>query len=104
MYILNDESKQIFDLLAHKNEEQSKENATYASSTRFLYRKLGQYAVSVTQSEFNKYIDTGDIESFEDNAGILVNESLYSMETGLDLKSNAGESLFVRVQGKGCGK
>ncbi len=104
VYILNDESKQIFDLLAHKNEEQSKENATYASSTRFLYRKLGQYAVSVTQSEFNKYIDTGDIESFEDNAGILVNESLYSMETGLDLKSNAGESLFVRVQGKGCGK
>lgn len=95
VYIQSDDSKQLLQLLDHKNKEQDQQSSSYSTSARFLYRKLGQYAASVTQSVFNKYIGSGDIECFDGKAGILVNESLYSMETGLELNGRTGESLFV---------
>ncbi len=51
--------------------------------TRALLRKLGQYGVNVYRDYFQKLCDAGKLETISENAGILLDISLYSPETGL---------------------
>lgn len=62
---------------------------------RQLYRRLGQYGVSVYERHFVALNEAGELEVLKNNAVILLNTDLYSDETGLSLESDSGKALFV---------
>ncbi len=63
--------------------------------TKGLFRKLSQYGVSVYKQHYEALLQAGDIEILDEEAMILLNESLYSEETGLSLEADFGKSLFI---------
>lgn len=64
-------------------------------SSRELYRALGQYGVSVYENHFSELIDAGVIRELDDDCAVLTDLSLYSENTGLSLKVDSGNALFV---------
>lgn len=83
VYIQNKDSKSMLDAVR------------FGYASRDTYRKLGQYAVSLMRLQFDNYVRCGFIERIDESSGTLVQENLYSMETGLKLDSDIGEGLFV---------
>lgn len=63
--------------------------------SRNLYRRLGQYGISIYEQHFNALDQAGDLEWLEDGTVILSNLGLYSEHTGLSLKADSGKGLFV---------
>ena len=62
---------------------------------RELFRKLGQYGVSVYEQHFAALEAAGDLEVLENGAAILRNPALYSDTTGLSLEADSGKGLFI---------
>ena len=62
---------------------------------RELFRKLGQYGVSVYEQHFAALEAAGDLEVLENGAAILRNPALYSDTTGLSLEADSGKTLFI---------
>ena len=63
--------------------------------TKELFQELGQYGVSVYKQHYEALYQAGDIEILDEEAILLVNESLYSEETGLSLDADFGKALFI---------
>ena len=63
--------------------------------SRELFRELAQYGVSVYSQHYDTLREAGDLEILDDEVVILVNENLYSEETGLSLEADFGKALFV---------
>lgn len=63
--------------------------------TKELFRELGQYGVSVYKQHYEALYQAGDIEILDDDAILLINERLYSEETGLSLDADFGKALFI---------
>ena len=63
--------------------------------SRDLYRRLGQYGVSIYEQHFNALDQAGDLDRLEDGSVILANPTLYSEHTGLSLKADSGKGLFI---------
>lgn len=63
--------------------------------SRQLFRKLGQYGVSVYDQHFNALYQAGDVELLNNEIAVLTNRNLYSEKTGLSLEADSGKSLFV---------
>ena len=63
--------------------------------SRDLFRKLGQYSVSVYPQHFRSLDEAGALELLEDGSAVLVDLSLYSRETGLSLQIESGNGLFI---------
>nr|WP_297172109.1 CRISPR-associated helicase Cas3' [uncultured Agathobaculum sp.] len=63
--------------------------------SRRLFRKLGQYGVSVYEQHFASLNRAGDLELLEDGSAILRNTILYSEATGLSLAADGGKGLFI---------
>ena len=83
IYIPREENKSLISRL--RSGERSRE----------LFRELAQYGVSVYSQHYDALRDAGDIEILDDAVVILVNENLYSEETGLSLEADFGKALFV---------
>ena len=64
-------------------------------SSQGLFRRLGQYSVSVYEKHFTALEAAGALEVLENGAAILCDLALYSEETGLSLESDSGKGLFV---------
>ena len=62
---------------------------------RALFRKLGQYGVSIYEKHFAALDQAGDLEILENGAAILRNTTLYSEKTGLSLDADSGKGLFI---------
>lgn len=62
---------------------------------RNLFRKLGQYGVSIYDKHFAALDQAGDLEILENGAAILCNTALYSEKTGLSLDADSGKGLFI---------
>lgn len=62
---------------------------------RNLFRKLGQYGVSIYDKHFAALDQAGDLEILENGAAILRNTALYSEKTGLSLNADSGKGLFI---------
>lgn len=62
---------------------------------RNLFRRLGQYGVSVYEQHFAALEAAGDLEVLENGAAILRNTALYADETGLSLEADSGKGLFI---------
>ena len=67
--------------------------------SRTLFRKLGQYGVSIYETEFKALADAGDILPVDSGKGedlwVLVNTRLYDERTGLSLNPEYGKGDFV---------
>ena len=63
--------------------------------SRNLFRKLGQYGVSVYEQHFAKLDQAGDLEQLEGGVFVLNNLTLYNPETGLSLVADSGKGLFI---------
>lgn len=63
--------------------------------SRSLFRRLGQYGVSVYAQHFAALERAGDLEVLEDGSAILLNTALYREQTGLPLEADNGKALFV---------
>lgn len=67
--------------------------------SRTLFRKLGQYGVSIYETEFKALADAGDILPVDGETGedlwVLANTSLYDERTGLSLEAEYGKGDFV---------
>ena len=67
--------------------------------SRTLFRKLGQYGVSIYETEFKALADAGDILPVDSGKGeelwVLANASLYDERTGLSLEAEYGKGDFV---------
>lgn len=65
------------------------------TASRGDYRRAGQYSVSVYEQHFRALLDAGDIQPITDHAAVLTNLSLYDLNMGLSLKSDAGKANFI---------
>ena len=67
--------------------------------SRTLFRKLGQYGVSIYETEFKALEDAGDILPVDSETGedlwVLANTGLYDDQTGLSLEAEYGKGDFV---------
>ena len=63
--------------------------------SRALFRRLGQYGVSVYPQHFEELDRGGKLERLEDGSGILTDLSLYHEETGLSLEADSGRAEFI---------
>lgn len=63
--------------------------------SRGVFRRIGAYTVSVYPQHFQALVAAGDVEVVADGFGVLVNDSLYSEDTGLSLQSDEGKAIFV---------
>ena len=64
--------------------------------SRSLMRKLGEYSVSVYRSYFDRLCETGVLERLTADAGILLDQSLYSAATGLPFDlSEQDQGIFI---------
>ena len=67
--------------------------------SRTLFRKLGQYGVSIYETEFKALADAGDILPVDSETGedlwVLVNTRLYDERTGLSLEAEYGKGDIV---------
>lgn len=62
---------------------------------RSLFRRLGQYGVSVYEGHFVALEQAGDLEVLEDGSALLRDTALYSPDTGLSPEADSGKSLFI---------
>lgn len=62
---------------------------------RALFRRLGQYGVSVYEKHFAALEAAGALEVLKDGAAILLDSALYAEETGLSLDADDGKTLII---------
>ena len=63
--------------------------------SRGLFRKLGQYGVSVYDAQFQELLDSGCLELLEDGSAVLTDLSQYVRNMGLVLCDNQNTGFFV---------
>lgn len=63
--------------------------------SRSLYRKAGQYCVSVYEQHYDAMLSSGDVIPLNKDSAVLANMELYNFDTGLSLCSDAGKALFI---------
>ena len=63
--------------------------------SRTLYRRLGQYGVSVYPQHLAALEQAGALEHLEDGSVVLRDIVLYTQTTGLTLEPSGGNALFI---------
>ena len=63
--------------------------------SRTLYRRLGQYGVSVYPQHLAALEQAGALEHLEDGSVVLRDIGLYTQTTGLTLEPSGGNALFI---------
>lgn len=62
---------------------------------RSVYRKAGQYGVSIYRGHFQALLEAGDIELLSEDSAVLQNLELYREKTGLSLQTDLGKGKFI---------
>ena len=63
--------------------------------SRSLYRRLGQYGVSVYERHFQALDRAGALDRLEDGSLVLNDLPLYDEAIGLSLEAEGGQGLFL---------
>lgn len=63
--------------------------------SRALFRRLGQYGVSVYQDHFAALDRAGELEVLEDGSAVLRDTALYDPVSGLSMEADSGQALFL---------
>ncbi len=61
-----------------------------------LFRKLGQYGVSIYPQHFDALFDAGVLEILDCGAAVLTDMELYHNETGLSLHADNAQARFIK--------
>ena len=83
VYIPKDEGKNLIEKLKA------------GERTRELFRKLGQYGVSVYDRDYTELMNTGVLEAIDDSSAILLDPALYVRKTGLNICHNTDTGIFI---------
>ena len=75
--------------------EKEIEAATYGFASKQDFRRLGLYSVNLYDYQYQKLLQSHAVRDLENGAGVLVDTSLYSEETGLQLETETGQALFI---------
>ena len=62
---------------------------------RAIYRKLGQYSISLYEYQFQQLLKQHSIECLDNGNCVLIDTSLYLPDTGLNLNMDTGNALFI---------
>lgn len=94
--LIEEEGKNVFIPLPDEPENQRiLEKLKLGLRSRSLLRKAGQYMVSVYNKQWKQLQDTSKIEMLDDEIYLLNDFTLYSMETGLDIRMEDGLGIFL---------
>ncbi len=63
--------------------------------SRSLYRKAGQYGVTIYEQHYAALLEAGDILPLDEESAVLRNSSLYQETTGLSLTADWGKAYMV---------
>ena len=83
VYIPLADGKELCDMLLSGN------------AARSVYRKAGQYGVSIYEQHYQALLSAGDLISLDEESGILTNTTLYSEYTGLSMEADTGRAEFI---------
>ena len=75
--------------------EKEIEAVTYGFANKQDFRRLGLYSVNLYDYQYQKLLQCHVVRDLENGAGVLVDTSLYSEETGLQLEVETGQALFI---------
>jgi CRISPR-associated endonuclease/helicase Cas3 len=64
-------------------------------ATKETYRLAGRYGVNVYEQHYLALLRAGDVLPIDAGSAYLVNESLYSVDTGLSLRTDSGKAEFI---------
>lgn len=64
-------------------------------AARSVYRKAGQYSVSIYEPHYQALLSAGDLIPLDEESGVLTNTALYSENTGLSMEADAGRAEFI---------
>ena len=64
-------------------------------AARSVYRKAGQYSVSIYEQHYQALLSAGDLIPLDAESGVLTNIALYSENTGLSMQADAGRAEFI---------
>ncbi len=64
-------------------------------ASRDVYRKAGQYSVSIYEQHYHALLSAGEILPLDEESGVLKNPALYSEDTGLSLQADTGRAEFI---------
>lgn len=67
----------------------------YGKASRSLYRKLGEYSVSIYPQHYKLLYDAGALEQLPDGSAILTDLTQYSADTGLKMDVETGIGHYV---------
>ena len=82
VYISTKESEELIRMLKEGN------------TSRSLFRKLGQYGVSIYEKHYDELLSAGDAVQLTEGIAVLENTGLYNEKTGLSLNAEPGRCLF----------
>lgn len=71
------------------------ERLKVGEKNRQLLQKVQQYAVNVYDQHYKLLYGTGKLEVLDDQLSVLVDEEMYSDETGLRLDACGGQGNFM---------
>ncbi len=63
--------------------------------SRSLFHNLGQYGVNIYENHFQALSARGVLEAIDENSAILIDLSLYSRNTGLELSDSKANAVFL---------
>lgn len=92
-HFINQATKTIFIPLEEGNNLCNRLLSGYASKE--IYRKAGQYSVSVYEQHYQNLLFTGDITPIDEENAVLSNTALYNEYTGLSLQADSGKAEFI---------
>ena len=92
-HFIDDSSKTIY--IPLEEGEKYVQRLRNGERSRELFRKLGQYGVSVYEKHFKMLLDSGRLEPLDEDSAILIDNSLYARNTGLALSDSENTGFFI---------
>lgn len=91
--MINQDTRTVY-IPCDKEGEAACRRLAQGERTRELFRKLGNYSVSLYPQYYDRLRDCGALLEFDENAVILSDLSLYRRETGIRIPENEGYAGF----------
>lgn len=63
--------------------------------SRKLFRSASKYCVNIYVNEYKNLLAEGQIIEISDNFAVLINENLYSLESGLNIHEASGDAFII---------
>lgn len=92
-HLIENDTKTIY-IPADETAEEYLQMIQFGHASRTIYRKLGQYGISLPKWQFQKFMDLGLVRTITNDVYVLSDMSKYDSQTGLKLDVEMGIGLF----------